>query len=384
MATLKLKYGVISTDEHIQEAADTWTGRMSKDKYGDDIPHIGDMPDGTQQWFILGKPRGPRIASGGVAVTPQLKVPTRWELVPKNTYVPSERLKAMDLDGVDTHTLFPDIAGLSNGNFQKEGSEDFRLASIQAYNDWLVEEWSDYSPRYISQCISPMWDVNLTTKEIIRSVKKGHKAVIWHGGTELLGFPFFNDPSWDPVYKTCEDLGVPLCLHLGSVPVMSPWPGYGENTSRAMMGARHVTSAAQVIANILYSGVFDRFPNMNAITVESGIGWIPFMLEMADHNYEQMKVWEDGSKSKPSEVWRQHMYANFWFEEAGIETRYHVGIDNILYETDFPHPTSTWPNSKQARETSLKGVPADERRKILIDNPVKLYKLDVDTSELVD
>lgn len=382
MAVLKLKYGVVSTDEHIQEADDTWTGRMSKEKFGDDIPHIGDMPDGTQQWFISGKPKGPRIASGGVAVTPKLKVPTRWEFVPKNTYVPAERLKAMDLDEVDTHTFFPDIAGLSNANFQQEGSEEFRLAAIRAYNDWLVEEWTDFSPRYISQCISPMWDVKLTTQEIERSIKKGHSGVIWHGGPELLGQPFFNDPYWDPLYKSIESLGVPLSLHLGSVPIMGAYPGYGQNSERAMSGTRHVTSAAQVIANLLFSGVFERFPNMKAITVESGIGWIPFMLEMADHNYEQMQVWEDGLKRKPSEIWHSNMYANFWFEEAGLETRHHVGVDNILYETDFPHPTSTWPNSKQCRETSLKGVPDDERRKILMENAIKLYQLDVDYSGL--
>lgn len=382
MATLKLNFGVVSTDEHIQEAPDTWTGRMSKEKFGDDIPHLGEMDDGTEQWFILGSPRGERIASGGVAVTPKLQVPHRWEDVPESTYVPAERLKAMDQDEVDTHTFFPDIAGFGNAGFQKEGSEEFRLAAIRAYNDWLVEEWTDFSPRYISQCISPMWSAELARAEIERSVKKGHKGIIWHGAPEVLDLPYLNDTHWDPVYEVAADMGAPLALHLGAIPTLPAFPGYSPQTSRAMGGTRSVSSQIQVVANILFSGIFDRFPKLKTITVESAIGWIPYLLETADHNYENFKLWEEGVTTKPSEAFHNNMWANFWFERNGILNRYVIGVDNIIYETDFPHPTSTWPNSKECREKSLEGVPQDEQRKILMENAIKLYQLDVDYSGL--
>ena len=383
-ATLKLKYGVISTDEHVQEAPDVWTSRMSKEKWGSDIPQIVDLEDGSQTWHIRGESA---IGDYGVAIVnaamkPRHSWPRRWEDVPPETYTPSERLKVMDVDEVDTHTFFPNVAGIANQNFQQKGDEQFRLECIRAYNDWLIEEWVEYSPRFIAQCISPMWDVDLTLREIERSVKRGHKAVVWHGAPEAIGLPHFNDEHWFPVYELASDLGVPLCLHLGAVRTLPPFPGYKWNTLRAMGSTRTISVHMQVVANVLFSGVLDRFPKLKTVTVESGIGWIPYLLELSDHEYANLNVAADGLKTKPSEAFRRQMWANFWYEEFGMRNRYEIGVDNIIYETDYPHPTSTWPNSKRLRDHALRDVPADERRKMLMDNAIGLYNLDVDKSAL--
>ena len=386
MATLKLKYGAISSDDHIQEAPDVWTNRMSKAKFGDDIPHIAEQPDGSQAFIIMGKPalRGARLAIVNATTVPRNSPVRRWEDVPKMTYVPAERLKAMDLDHLDTNTFFPNVAGLANATFQREGSEEFRLACIQAFNDWLAEEWGDFSPRFIIQCIPPMWNVELAVSEIYRSIKRGHKAVIWHGAPEVLDLPYFQDPHWFPVYQACIDLDVPLCLHLGAVPTLPPWPGYSSHTSQALGGTRAISTHMQVVANVLFSGVLDLFPKLKLITVESALGWIPYMLELADHEYDQLKVKDDGLKSRPSEAFHRQMWATFWYERFGIEHRDLIGVDHILYSTDFPHPTSTWPNSQEARDRSLEGVPDVERKKILMENAIKLYRLDVDMSALAE
>ena len=385
MPKLKLKYGVISTDEHIQEAPDVWTNRMSKAKFGDDIPQIREMEDGTENWFVRGEPATfgiHKVASVAATMNPRNAEPQRWEDVAKIAYVPSERLKALDRDEVDTHTFYPNVAGITNQNFQQGGGDEFRLACLQAYNDWLAEEWSDYSPRYISQCLAPMWSVESAVAEIERSVKKGHRGVVWHGAPEVFGLPHFNDRQWDPVYQTCSDLGIPLCLHIGQVPILPAWPGYDDRTRIAMGSTRSISSHMQILTNVLFSGVLDRFPNLKVITVESGIGWIPYLLETADHEYKSLGVGATELKTKPSEAFRRQVYGSFWFESVGIEIRRHIGVDNILYETDFPHPTSTWPDSKKYREECLKDVPADERVKMLRDNAIKLYHLDVDTSAL--
>jgi predicted TIM-barrel fold metal-dependent hydrolase len=168
MATLKMKYGVISADDHVQEAPDVWTNRMSKAKFGDDIPHIVDLPDGSQTWSLGGTSKG----FGGLARIAGVKPKVRtWDEVPRSTYVASERLMILDEEEVDASVLFPNIIGITNQNFQKEGSEEFRLACIRAYNDWLIEEWQDYSPRFIAQCVTPMWDVNLCVAEARRSAR---------------------------------------------------------------------------------------------------------------------------------------------------------------------------------------------------------------------
>ena len=149
-----------------------------------------------------------------------------------------------------------------------------------------------------------------------------------------------------------------------------------------MGSTRSISSHMQILTNVLFSGVLDRFPNLKVITVESGIGWIPYLLETADHEYKSLGVGATELKTKPSEAFRRQVYGSFWFESVGIEFRRHIGVDNILYETDFPHPTSTWPDSKKYREECLKDVPADERVKMLRDNAIKLYHLDVDKSAL--
>jgi predicted TIM-barrel fold metal-dependent hydrolase len=371
----------------MQEAADVWTNRLSRARFGDDIPHVGEGPEGSQWWVIAGKPAAPgryQLGSVAAAIEPRNRVPRRWEDIPPCTYVPAERLKAMDRDEVDTHTFFPNIAGVTNNLFQKEGSEEFRLECIRAYNDWLADEWTAFSPRFISQCVVPMWNSDLAAAEIVRAVKRGHRGVIWHGATEVLGLPHFNERIWDPVYQTCADLGVPLCLHLGAVPYLPAWEGYGANTASAVRSTRSITANMQAITNVLFSGVMDRFPDLKLIAVESGIGWIPYLLEICDHEYDNLGVAKEGLKSRPSESFRRQMWATFWFERMGMLNREHIGVENILYETDFPHPTSTWPNSKRCREESLEGVPIEERRLMLMGNAIKLYHLDVDASALDD
>jgi predicted TIM-barrel fold metal-dependent hydrolase len=385
MAAIPLKYGVISTDEHVQEAPDLWTSRLSKAKFGEDIPHIVEQPDGTEKWLIGGQitSQPPHELAIVTAASEPSRDPQRWEEVPRSTYLPSERLKAMDRDQVDTHTFFPNISGLTNNKFQREGSEEFRLACIRAYNDWLVEEWLSVSPRFIAQCISPMWDVNLAAEEIARALKNGHKGVIWHGAPDVLGLPPFNDPHWDPVYRLCSELGVPMCLHQGGgMPRLANPPGIGPNTKGAVGATKSISLNMQLIINILFSDVLDRFPKLKLITVESGIGWIPYVLELSDHEYERLRVHEDGPQSKPSDAFRAHIWANFWFEHIGIANRYHIGVENIIYETDFPHPTTTWPNSKRLREQALAGVPPEEQQLMLMENAIKLYQLDVDRSDL--
>ena len=383
MTTLELKFGVVSTDEHIQEDRDVWTNRMSAARFGDDIPHIAELPDGTEHWFIRGELArfsNHKVASVAAAMTPRNAEPQRWEEVPHETYVPAERLKAMDRDHVDTHAFFPNVAGITNQNFQQGGSDEFRLACLRAYNDWLAEEWTAFSPRFISQAIVPMWDVEAACDEIRRAVGNGHKAVVWHGAPEVFGLPHFNDRQWDPVYATCADLGVPMCLHIGAVPILEAWPGYDRTTKIAMGSTRSISSHMQIVTNVLFSGVLDRFRDLNVTIVESGIGWIPYLLETADHEYENLNVRATGLESKPSEAFSRQVYASFWFERLGVEMRHHIGVDNILYETDFPHPTSTWPDSKACRESCLAGVPEDEQVKMLRENAIRLFHLDVDRS----
>ena len=229
----------------------------------------------------------------------------------------------------------------------------------------------------MAQCLAPLWDVDKAVAEVTRAVKRGHRAVVWHGAPEALGFPHFNEAYWDPFYAACQDLDIPICLHIGSGNRLTPWEGYAQYTAKALGSAAAIASNTQVLANLLYSGVLERFPKLKVMSVESGLGWIPYVLETLDHEYECLECWKDGMKQKPSFFFHRQVYVNFWYEHVGIEIRRHIGVERILWETDFPHTTSTYPNSKAMRESCLQGVPEQEQRAMLVDNAVRLFRLDV-------
>src|SRR5688572_28031971 len=190
---MELKYGFISADDHVQEHPEVWTSRMSRQKWGDRIPHIERKPDGNDTWVIDGHV----IALGGVAiagtVTGARAEPRRWEDVPPMVYNAHERLNTMDADGVDYSVLYPAVAGLAAETFGKLDDPDLELGCVQAYNDWLIEEWASVSPRFVPQCIVPIWPMEQTVAEIRRAVARGHRGVIYPASPmELRDVPHIN------------------------------------------------------------------------------------------------------------------------------------------------------------------------------------------------
>jgi predicted TIM-barrel fold metal-dependent hydrolase len=283
----------------------------------------------------------------------------------------------MDEDGIDCQTFFPNIAGITNGTFQNVGSEDYRRACIRAYNDWQVEEWYDFSRRFIPQCIFPLWDVNLAVAEVARCHDLGHRGIVAHPTPDVLGFPHLNDPQWDPLWAVCQEREVVVSFHVGGgVPVI-PWEGYSRLQAIALISCRAITGNSIYMANILYSGILERFPRLKIFSAESGIGWIPYLLETADHQFEAQRLWREGQKTRPSELFHRQCYSSFWFEKSAIKIREDVGLKNIVWEGDYPHKTCTYPDSWKYIDASLQGVPEEEKRMMLVDNAVRLFNLDV-------
>ena len=144
----------------------------------------------------------------------------------------------------------------------------------------------------------------------------------------------------------------------------------------AIISTQVVASNTRIMADLLLSGILERFPMLEVVSVESGLGWIPFLLEAADHQFKEQQLMREKILSmKPSDYFHRQCYANFWFEEAGIKMRHLIGVENILWESDFPHSTSTWPESWNFIERTLKGVPQEERYPLMVGNAMKLYKM---------
>ncbi|HML01356.1 MAG TPA: amidohydrolase family protein [Acidimicrobiales bacterium] len=371
----------ISTDDHAWEKPDTFTSRVPA-KLRDECPHL-EVADGEHWWVYAGR-RVRKVGTGAAAMLPDRGAVRLFEEAPAAVYDAVARLETMDADGVAAEVLFPQASGFGGGPFvSTEGSVELRLASIRAYNDYLAEEWAGVSRRFVAQCLLPMWDVELAVAELRRAHELGHKAAVWTSAPQSHGFSHFNDRYWDPLWSTLSELDMPVALHIGSVKTSGEfWEGYSAFSRLAVVSVTAITSNVQAIANLLFSGVLERFPSLAFVSVESGLGWVPYLLETADHQYEAQHLWDEGMSMRPSEYFRRQVYVNFWFEHSGIELRHMIGVDNILWEADFPHPTSTYPHSRKAIETSLSGVPPEEQKKLLESNASRLFGIDLDPSTL--
>jgi predicted TIM-barrel fold metal-dependent hydrolase len=387
---MKIEYGLISCDSHAQLHKDTWTSRLSKAKFGDKIPEIrettnkahmiraSDKP--VERWFVHNTVVGERgTVNCPTAMGDPLRktFPQRWEEVPKFVYDPAERLKALDRDGVDGEVLFPNDPVQSATFFQ--GDAEFELACVQAYNDGLAE-WGELSDRYVPLAIMPYLNgIETMVKEAERAVKKGHRGLVMLAEPSRTrpGLTHFNDPWWDPLWATCQDMNVPIHWHSGAgLRVSIPrWTGFTPNQGQAMGPAGGFSTQAQFIPNLIFSGVLDRFPRLKWVCAETGIGWVNYVLEACDHEWERRHLWTQGIVTRPSELFKRQIYVDFWYERAGVELRHLVGIENIMWESDFPHSTSTFPESREFVERTLKGVPENERKQLLYGNAMRLYGL---------
>ena len=173
----ELKYGLIGVDEHVQEHPEVWTQRLSRARWGDRIPHIERQSDGAEHWVVDGQKLPlTGVASVGAAMPDRAREPHSWAEVPTVAYKPAERLHAMDVDGVDYAVLYPIVAGVAGEAFARLTDAELELACVQAYNDWLSDEWASVSKRFVPQCIVPMWPIDATVKEVmtrtVRSVKE--------------------------------------------------------------------------------------------------------------------------------------------------------------------------------------------------------------------
>jgi predicted TIM-barrel fold metal-dependent hydrolase len=380
---MDLRFEVISVDDHVVEHPEVWTKRMSKAKFGDRIPQVRKEKDGTERWYVDGKPHTlkgastPGVAAVRVAMVNSGQEPQRWEDVPKETYQAKERLSAMDVDGIDVSVLYPSVAGLAGEMFGRLTDPELEQACVQAYNDYLIDEWVAVSPRFVAQAIVPL-DADAAVKEIQRAVKRGHKGVVfpavpWHQRSTV---PHINEPYYDPIWSACEEAEVPVCMHAGSSEKIQfkAYEGSTPATQAALNAITRPVSSGKFLPNLLFSGILDRHPDMQVVIAESTLGWGAFTIESSDHHYNRMGIRTEGHPVMPSELFRRQCYFTTWYDVSGIkERRYLGGPERILWGTNYPITTSTWPNTRTYINRSFQGVPIDEKRKMLWGNASKLY-----------
>jgi uncharacterized protein len=376
--SMQLKYALISVDDHVQEPPDLWTQRLSSNRWGDRIPHLERAGDGREQWVVDGRLLlDGSTGRAGALMADRNREPTRWEEVPPAAYKPSERLKVMDAAGIDYSALYPTVAGLAGETFGRIEDPELELACVQAYNDWLLDEWAAASERFIPQCLVPIWPIEATVAEIKRAVAKGHRGVIFPSlPMHLRDVPHVSGSEYDPVWHICEELNVPVCLHAGASPELQyePFSGLNPALAEALKAVTRPVSSVFVISLLSFSRVLLRHPRLRVVLSESALSWGMLYLEWADHQFDHDGLAREGYSLTPSEMFRRQCFLTSWFDEVAPFAQY-VGADRILWSTNLPLATSSWPRTREIVTRCFRDASAETREKILWKNAASLYRL---------
>ena len=380
---MKIRHGLISADSHVVTEPDAFLSRMSKTKFGDRIPQVKELEikgAKVERWYVNGRPLKTRGVCNCPAVMgdPNRNVyPQRWDEVPAKAYVPADRLTALDSDGIDAEVLFPN----DPSSFHQYNDPEFELACVQAYNDSLGE-LTDASERFISLAMVPLLcGMQTIVNEVERAAQKGHRGIVMFALPSLMveTLPHISDAYWYPLWEICQELQMPIHFHasagLARKLTFPEWDGYTPNQQHAAFTVPTSAWPSQIVPILIFSGIAYKFSRSKWVFAETGIGSVSCVQTACDHEWERRRLWRYGLDPRPGELVRRQVYVNFWYERAGIELREAVGIENIMWESDYPHIASTYPESWKFVERSLSSVPDGERKKMLYQNAQALYRL---------
>ena len=384
------EHDVIDVDTHVTEPPDLWTSRIAS-KWHHVVPHIETIKD-RQFWVINGK-KG--LAPGSVSMAghdgrPPNEFPPTYDDILPAAYDAKARLEHMDREGICAQILYPNVGGFGSQNFLNMDNEALKIDCVRAYNDFLTE-WVSINPeRLLPVSALPFWDVDESVAEIERCAKLGHRSVLFPSQPQDFRQPQLYDQYWDPVWECAQSLGLPISFHIGGQAALGVKEGefvpkggrMGLKAKFARFSALAFIGNSLGISEIICGGVCHRFPELNFVSVESGAGWIPTLLEALDWQWNNAGVYIEHPEYDllPSEYFRRQIYACFWFERDMIGRAAELYPDNLMYETDFPHPTSMSPgpatiaqHPRDYVEETLGSLPDELINKLLHDNAAKVY-----------
>lgn len=303
--------------------------------------------------------------------------PTRFDELRPAYYDPRERVKDMDEDGIQAMLCFPQFPRFSGTLFLQGEDKELAHACVQAFNDFVLDEWCAAAPdRFIPMIILPLWDPSRAVAEIERAAAAGAKAISFPENPTPLGLPSFHTDHWDPVFAAAEAHRLPLCMHFGtSGSVPSTSPDAPTIVPMSLMGL----NSMQAVADLVFSPIFPKFPDLKVALSEGGIGWAPWLKDRLDNAWRRHQYYLDvRTDLTPSEVFERHIYGCFIDDESGIALRHRIGINNIMWESDYPHSDSDWPHARKRFGEMMVDVPDDEVQRIAELNARELFNFTAD------
>jgi uncharacterized protein len=388
---------VIDIDSHLSEPLDLWTSRATP-KYRDRVPQMK-MLDGQWVWTIdgnrsmgVGSAASVVHADGSKAAGIEF---TDWQVdqVHPGCSRPKERVAFMDENGIWAQILYPNVLGFAGQGRAPMGAPrrppvdaDLRLVSTRIYNEAMAEMQAESGGRLLPMALLPWWDIDLAVEEAERCHGMGMRGININSDPQSHGMQDLSGDYWTPLWELCSDKELPVNFHIGaSDDTMSwygetPWPSLQPEEKLAVGGTMMFISNAKIIMNLITSGLLERFPKLNFVSVESGVGWIPFILETLEYSLAESGARRLKKLSlSPIEYFRRQIYASFWFEgRDAVSPIRRLGVDNVMFETDFPHPACLYPHPLEQARACLTELTPEERRKVLSTNAARVYHIPLD------
>lgn len=380
---------LISVDDHILEPPNLWVDRVaSKDR--DRAPNMQTDDNGMDVWVYDGK----KMPSSGLsAVVGKSKEefspePLNYAEMRPGCYDAKARVEDMNQSGVLASLCFPTLPRFCGQLFMEASDREFGFQCLQIYNDWLVEEWCGAAPgRYIPLMLIPMWDPQLAVKEMERMAARGVTSFAFSENPEPLGLPTIHDADhyWEPVMAAANELGMVASMHVGSSSTLPRICNDAPFMANLTWGASRTSGT---MLSWIFSGLFQRYPNLKIALSEGEIGWAPYFLERAEQVLDKQRYWvKRGTKFMGHagneadldtldirESFRNHIYGCIIEDRHAMKSLDEIGEDNVMCETDYPHSDSTWPNCIDVARDTMKDLPEHVQYKLLRGNAERLYR----------
>ncbi len=369
-------YKLISSDSHVYEPQDLWTSRMPS-QLRDRAPHVVSRADGDW-WYCDGhKVAGtaPGSQTGRRFEDPDALTRTdRFSHIRLGGYIPDERIKDMDLDGVAAEVVYPTVGFLL---YNMIPDRPLLSACFSAYNDWMADFCNAYPSRLKGVALINLDDVQEGIAELQRARRMGLAGVL------IAAYPWLERPyssaEYEPFWAAAEDLALPVGMHIatnrpgpdqlhGFQNVDTLSPSFLTNTDHWVRMS---------LGDMIFSGVFERHPRLMVGTVEQELSWIPHFLDRLDYTYTQRArrdYWHRfAGDVRPSDFFRQNVFCSFQEDALGVRDRDIIGVKTMMWGSDYPHQESTWPKSREILDRILTEVPEDEKALIAGENAARLY-----------
>jgi len=371
-----VKYTVISVDDHLVEPPDMFEGRLPA-RLQEHAPKVIVNQYGHEVWEFEGQSHyqaGMNAVAGRRRDSVKVE-PFRFDQMRPGCYDPHARVRDMDLGGIWASVNFPSmITGFCGRVYSAAADRELGEAVTRAFNDWVHDEWwQQYPDRFIPLGITYLADPEKAAAEIRRNAERGFVSVSLPERPHKIGFPSIFNDYWEPVMRACVDTDTVISLHVGSSGMADVAPDAPPmGLTATLFGQLSLTAAAEW----LWSGWMLKYPDLKIAMSEGGIGWVAMLLDRLDNIVDRSGYLSSGYDvdNRPADVLRR----NFWFctldDPSTIDTRYRIGVENIMVETDYPHGDGTWPHTQTEIDKYWGHLPVEELRAITHANAAKLFR----------